>query len=128
MRTIEVQGADAHGAVPSTQALPALMNVAELGWKPTGTGPPAGPGGDPPPVGELLLGGGDAGLVVVGGVVGSEVCSVEEGVVGGGEASSEELQLADTAPTSTRANRSAVREASISAMYVAGTRDGPSFG
>ncbi|HET9733167.1 MAG TPA: hypothetical protein VFP54_10875 [Acidimicrobiales bacterium] len=43
MRTTEVHGAVAHGAVPSTQPRVAETKVTDCGRKPAGTGPPGGP-------------------------------------------------------------------------------------
>lgn len=43
MRTIDVQGADGHGAVPSTHAVRVDTNVADTGTNPAGTGPPSAP-------------------------------------------------------------------------------------
>src|SRR5436190_3874040 len=42
VRTIEVHGAEVHGALPSTQLSVGLTNVAEYGTNPAGTGPPFG--------------------------------------------------------------------------------------
>jgi hypothetical protein len=44
VRTIDEQGGDAHGAVPSTQPLVSETKVADWAWKPAGTGPPGGRG------------------------------------------------------------------------------------
>jgi len=40
VRTIDVHGACAHGAVPRTNASPTEANVTEVAAKPAGTGPP----------------------------------------------------------------------------------------
>lgn len=42
VRTTEVHGRCAHGAVPSTQPSLGDMKVIEMGSKPAGTGPPGG--------------------------------------------------------------------------------------
>ncbi|MGN6607591.1 MAG: hypothetical protein ACTHMS_11365 [Jatrophihabitans sp.] len=49
VRTIEVQGPCEHGAVPSTHPSLGETKVTEVGVKPVGTGPPAGPLPRPPP-------------------------------------------------------------------------------
>lgn len=45
VRTMEVHGGCAHGAVPSTQPDAALMKLVEYTLNPDGTGPPDGPTG-----------------------------------------------------------------------------------
>jgi hypothetical protein len=43
VRSNEVHGGEAHGAVPSTQPVLSDTKVTETGVKPLGTGPPGGP-------------------------------------------------------------------------------------
>jgi hypothetical protein len=63
VRTIEVHGWAAHGAVPSTQPSLADTNVIDTGSNPGGTGPPAGPAG---PAGDAAAAGAaSAGVPVV---------------------------------------------------------------
>lgn len=53
VRTMEVHGGCAHGAVPSTQPCAALMKLVEYALNPDGTGPPDGPTGT---TGEPVVG------------------------------------------------------------------------
>jgi hypothetical protein len=63
VRTIEVHGWTAHGAVPRTQPSLADTNVIDTGSNPAGTGPPAGPTG---PAGDVAATGAAAGGVRAG--------------------------------------------------------------
>src|SRR5271165_963647 len=55
VRTIDVQGACEHGAVPRTNACSGETNVTEVAANPAGTGPPAGRVAPAPPAAGLLL-------------------------------------------------------------------------
>src|SRR6516165_7488591 len=60
VRTIDVQGACAHGAVPRTNACSAETNVTDVAANPAGTGPPAG---SVAPVAGAVLAGPEAGVL-----------------------------------------------------------------
>src|SRR5581483_3852712 len=68
VRTIDVHGGDAHGAVPSTQPFDGDTNVALAARNPDGTGPPGGPWKTVD--GGAATGFGAADATVVGAVVG----------------------------------------------------------